>query len=466
MKNSKKLQKKEQIKKDIFNTNSSKKVCIFCPKLFNFKDTHSMINRALYIKYAHSQNYYYIKEMTEIMEGGNSKLKIITFKDDLVYQESEEYFSEYKLDSKNNLRFLGEYYKYHRDVPRLFYLPESKISNKFYDLKRRIEYYRIKRMLKEEKVSSELSIVGNQTQYKSNQNQKIFNHLKTRILESFLLESKRISVKKENTTLIQLNSFLKDLSYLNEEEFFNFPINSSIINNDIKQKTTCEKKIRKKNNEKIKDKIKINKGNNENCIISPNKEGDSYLEDIFAKFDPLLLTNRKEKQHPNTPIDSNINSPNKDLKHRKAKSNILGSNKNVFKILNENYKRNLSQKGKSSAERIIRSISNTKKKFIKKASSVKNNISLNGSNSLRYKNSNKNCLTNTSRKILDNSSTRNKNVSEKKIIQHKRKPIINGKKEFFSCNFSGLNQSNPLKNFGADSLITPTVLNNSTIFLI
>lgn len=45
---------------------------------------------------------------------------------------------------------LTEYYKFHRDISRLFMQPTSNILNKFHDKKRRIEYVRITRMLKDE----------------------------------------------------------------------------------------------------------------------------------------------------------------------------------------------------------------------------------------------------------------------------------------------------------------------------
>ena len=42
---------------------------------------------------------------------------------------------------------LTEYYKYHKDVPRIYILQSSKSLNKFYDKKRKLEYIRIKRMI-------------------------------------------------------------------------------------------------------------------------------------------------------------------------------------------------------------------------------------------------------------------------------------------------------------------------------
>lgn len=45
---------------------------------------------------------------------------------------------------------LTEYYKYHKDICRLFMLPITQTLNKFHDKKRRIEYIRITKLINEE----------------------------------------------------------------------------------------------------------------------------------------------------------------------------------------------------------------------------------------------------------------------------------------------------------------------------
>ena len=42
---------------------------------------------------------------------------------------------------------LSEYYKYHKDIPRLFIMPQCKTMNRYHDKRRKIEYRRITRML-------------------------------------------------------------------------------------------------------------------------------------------------------------------------------------------------------------------------------------------------------------------------------------------------------------------------------
>ncbi len=44
---------------------------------------------------------------------------------------------------------LCEYYKFHKDIPRLFMLPSITTLNKYHDKKRRIEYVRITKLLNE-----------------------------------------------------------------------------------------------------------------------------------------------------------------------------------------------------------------------------------------------------------------------------------------------------------------------------
>lgn len=45
---------------------------------------------------------------------------------------------------------LSEYYKYHNDIPRMFMLPAIITVNWFYDRKRRIEYFRITKLIENE----------------------------------------------------------------------------------------------------------------------------------------------------------------------------------------------------------------------------------------------------------------------------------------------------------------------------
>ncbi len=42
---------------------------------------------------------------------------------------------------------MTEYYKFHKEIPRIFILPESITLNKFWDKKRRFDYYIIAKQI-------------------------------------------------------------------------------------------------------------------------------------------------------------------------------------------------------------------------------------------------------------------------------------------------------------------------------
>lgn len=110
-----------------------------------------MINKALYSKYSSSQNYYFTKDINEIL-GDSRTSGVIKFKDFKHFDELEEYLKRFYMrkEYKNKIRMLSEYYKFHNDIPRMFMLPTSNVMNRFHDKKRRLEYIRVTRMLKEE----------------------------------------------------------------------------------------------------------------------------------------------------------------------------------------------------------------------------------------------------------------------------------------------------------------------------
>ena len=156
---------------DLINQNS--KQCIFCQKQLakNRAEFFSqMIIRALYSKYASSQNYYYTKDLNEIIANAKSSVVII-YKDNVTYDEEEEYLKRfYRINEYDyKIKMLSEYYKFHRDIARIFMLPTSLILNKYHDRKRRLEYIRITKMLKEEnqsKISNKQSLLPKKEEVK------------------------------------------------------------------------------------------------------------------------------------------------------------------------------------------------------------------------------------------------------------------------------------------------------------
>ena len=50
----------------------------------------------------------------------------------------------------NRIELLCEYYKFHKDIPRLFQMPVALIMNIYHDRKRKLEYKKITKMLVDE----------------------------------------------------------------------------------------------------------------------------------------------------------------------------------------------------------------------------------------------------------------------------------------------------------------------------
>lgn len=120
------------------------------------------LNQFLYSKYSSSQNYYYTKDINNIL-GGNKTPAVIMFTDLLTYYKEEHLLKRlYKSEEyPQKIVMLSEYYKYHEDVPRLFMMPVASVVHNYYDKKRRINYIKITRMLREENPDMTGSNVSN-----------------------------------------------------------------------------------------------------------------------------------------------------------------------------------------------------------------------------------------------------------------------------------------------------------------
>lgn len=83
-----------------------------------------MVSRALYQKYAASQNYYYTRDINDLL-GNNRTQAVVKFKDLIVLDEEDEYLKRFykSIEYENKITMLSEYYKYHKDISRLFMLP-------------------------------------------------------------------------------------------------------------------------------------------------------------------------------------------------------------------------------------------------------------------------------------------------------------------------------------------------------
>jgi len=129
--------------------------CLFCSEDFKNMPVknkfNDMVIKALYTKYSSSQNYYYTKDINEIMAESRTAA-VILFKDNTHFDEQEEYLKRFyryaEYDFK--IKMLSEYYKFHNDVARLFMMPITNVVNKHHDKKRRLEYLRVTKLLKDE----------------------------------------------------------------------------------------------------------------------------------------------------------------------------------------------------------------------------------------------------------------------------------------------------------------------------
>ncbi|KAL4476006.1 hypothetical protein ABPG72_007892 [Tetrahymena utriculariae] len=131
------------------NSNSNKQNTKFS-KVDGYYDIYREVNKNLYEKYSSSQNYYYTREVNEILFRQENTRSWIRYKDFCQFDDdTEQYFQEfYKIalyDKK--ITYLTEYYKFHNDIPRMFMEPLCHIMNYYHDKQRKIKYVKITRML-------------------------------------------------------------------------------------------------------------------------------------------------------------------------------------------------------------------------------------------------------------------------------------------------------------------------------
>lgn len=130
---------------------SEEEVCQRCLTSGQFFYDIVEIGKYLFEKYSSSQNYFYSKDINEILVGDKSKASI-DFKDYFVIDEEAEYLKKlYTVsDYKRKSKLLSEYYKFHKDIPRLFMLPTTLILNNYHNKRRKYDYYRIAKLIEEE----------------------------------------------------------------------------------------------------------------------------------------------------------------------------------------------------------------------------------------------------------------------------------------------------------------------------
>jgi len=128
--------------------------CLFCGEIFRSgtkQQFNEMVTKALYSKYSSSQNYYYTKDINEILSDSRSSA-VVRYTDFVHFDEEEEYLKRFYNESEYNFKIktLTEYYKFHNDIARIFVKPAAYTLNRYHDKKRRLDYIRITKMLKEQ----------------------------------------------------------------------------------------------------------------------------------------------------------------------------------------------------------------------------------------------------------------------------------------------------------------------------
>lgn len=103
------------------------------------KGYHKVVNsRVVSRKYSASQNFFYTRDIGDLLEStklweiDNSTKVSVLSKDFAVLDSPEEHMSGYSdaNSSQHSLRELAEYFKYYKDIPRLFMKPIHNIYRK------------------------------------------------------------------------------------------------------------------------------------------------------------------------------------------------------------------------------------------------------------------------------------------------------------------------------------------------
>ena len=132
--------------------------CVLCEKKIFRNNDHqyfsNIVHKSLYNKYASSQNYYYTKELNDLLSDSRTPMSI-RLKDFQCLDDSDEYLKRYYKCSEYEpkVKLLTEYYKFHWDIPRLFMVPITEVINRYHDRKRRLQYLKVTKMLKDQKES-------------------------------------------------------------------------------------------------------------------------------------------------------------------------------------------------------------------------------------------------------------------------------------------------------------------------
>lgn len=119
--------------------------------LRRYRTVEGFINHKLYHRYASSQNYYYLKDINHILTEERSS-SLITYKDQMALLTSDELLKKYykMKDYQGKVSKLCEYYKFHKEIPRIFAKEVYDTFFDHHDQKRKVEFVVITKKLREE----------------------------------------------------------------------------------------------------------------------------------------------------------------------------------------------------------------------------------------------------------------------------------------------------------------------------
>ena len=165
------------------------------------------MNDYLFEKYASSQNYFYTKEINEILQNQCS-IKVVRFKEYQVIDDDDTYLKRFYRFSEYNqkIHLLTEYYKFHINIPRIFINKVDQVYIEYYDLFRKNQYQKLQKQYNLEKKS-----VYRMEKQKVNKNQ---NNLLAEIYDESKSRTSQ-SQNKESMTLFEINEKLAGI--INQE---------------------------------------------------------------------------------------------------------------------------------------------------------------------------------------------------------------------------------------------------------
>ncbi|CAD8125817.1 unnamed protein product [Paramecium sonneborni] len=174
--------------------------CMFCEKLRNDGSFHLILKRALYSKYSQSQNFFYEKDINDIIEDRSVKCTI-HYKDHLHLNDQNEYMRRFYrfFESDDRLPALLEYYKFHINIPRNF---SSKTINKRMEQNRELQYYKIKQ---------ELGLCENLKKFKLDSPRKVKDTSEDQSVGQMKNLLKDLKIESTQTDISSNSTILKDL---------------------------------------------------------------------------------------------------------------------------------------------------------------------------------------------------------------------------------------------------------------